>query len=48
MTTKETASATADAKPKDGEQLLYIDWQGKRVYGKTHTAHAEKKAKNDK
>jgi hypothetical protein len=33
MTTKQTASATKDATPKDGEQLLYIDWQGNRLYG---------------
>lgn len=48
MTTKETDSATSDAKPKEGEVLLYIDWQNRRIYGKNTTPEGEKKGSNRK
>lgn len=32
MKTSDTAKATADATPKEGEVLVYIDWQGNRLY----------------
>lgn len=44
MTDKQIAEATTDAQPAEGEVLLYIDWQGKKLYGKTHEKPATKKA----
>jgi hypothetical protein len=48
MTTKQTAEATTDAQPAEGEVLLYIDWQGKKLYGKNHAAKAEKEGTKHK
>jgi hypothetical protein len=48
MTTHQTAEATTDAQPGEGEVLLYIDWQGKKLYGKKHAAKAEKEGTKTK
>ena len=48
MTTKETDAATRDAKPAEGETLVYIDWQGNRIYGKTNTPHGANKGTKSK
>jgi hypothetical protein len=34
MTTKQTAKATANAKPEAGEVCIYCDWQGNKLHGK--------------
>jgi hypothetical protein len=34
MTDKQIAQASKDAEPKEGEVLVYIDWQGNKLYAK--------------
>ncbi len=48
MTTQETEAATPDAKPKEGESLVYIDLTGRRIYAKTHEQKPTKKVTQDK
>lgn len=44
MTTKDTAKATSEAKPKEGEELVYIDHTGARIYAPSqHPKHHTKK-----
>lgn len=44
MTTKDTAKATSEAKPKEGEELVYIDHTGARLYAPSqHPKHHTKK-----
>ena len=40
MTTKQTTEASTDNTPKKGEVLIYIDWQGRKLFGKP-TAQVE-------
>lgn len=43
MTDKDVEKASPDAKPLEGEILLYIDWQGNKIYGAPqHPKHAPK------
>jgi hypothetical protein len=42
MTTKQTAKAATDAKPEPGEELIYIDWEGKRLHEKPAAKHTVK------
>ena len=35
MTTKQTAKAATDAKPEAGQVVTYIDWEGKKLHGKS-------------
>jgi hypothetical protein len=42
MTTKQTAEASTDNKPGKGEVLIYIDFQGRKLFGKP-TAQVETK-----
>lgn len=48
MTTKQTEAAQVDAKPAEGEQLLYIDLTGRRIWGKTHAEKAHKEGTKPK
>jgi hypothetical protein len=48
MTTKQTASASADAKPKHGEVLIYIDFEGRKIFGKDEASTAQKDKETDK
>jgi hypothetical protein len=48
MTEKDTAKASPDATPKEGEVLLYIDWQGNKIYGKPAVDHKQKTGAKDK
>jgi hypothetical protein len=47
MTAKQTATAVSGAQPKEGEVLIYIDWQGKRIYGKPTHQPATKKGEKE-
>lgn len=48
MTTKQTDAATRDAKPAHGDVLLYVDWQGNKIYGQETAPSGEKKGKPNK
>lgn len=47
MTTKQTASASKNAQPREGEVLVYIDWQGKKLFGPTPGKAVETKEEKD-